>query len=65
MFRIFRKFLAEISGALIISVMVFGVFFTAMGCQGVMRIVGPLLVIAACFGLYYLTGFIAAKQDRK
>ncbi|EOS96222.1 hypothetical protein LU631_18830 [Erwinia tracheiphila] len=63
--RLFRKVLSEISGAIIITVALLGVIVSVIECQGIMRVITPVLIVAVCFALYYLSWLISAKEDRK
>lgn len=62
--RILRKMTAEISGGLVLMVMVVCLFLAATLTEGVMRFIGPLLVLIAGYGVYALTYLIADKSDR-
>ncbi|AVJ18527.1 hypothetical protein CLM71_16005 [Serratia sp. MYb239] len=64
-FRIIRKIIAEISGALVLSVAVLGMFMTGFLSEGIMRVVWPAVIFITALGLYGLTWFISDKRDRK
>lgn len=63
--RLMRKVLAEISGSLVLTAAVIGIFMTAVMNQGVMRVVVPAIVILLGMVGYGLTSLIADKKDRK
>ncbi|ORM76911.1 hypothetical protein HA42_18525 [Pantoea deleyi] len=63
--RLIRKLIAEVSGGLVIMAIVTGIFLTATLNEGVMRVVGPLLVLVAGLVVYGLTYLIADKSDRR
>ncbi|WP_089529136.1 hypothetical protein [Pantoea ananatis] len=63
--RLLRKFIAEVSGGLVLMVMVVGIFLAATLNEGAMRIIAPLLVLVAGIVVYGLTYLIAEKPDRR
>lgn len=64
-FRVIRKVIAEVSGALVISVGVLGMFMTGFLSEGIMRVVWPAVIFIAALAIYGLTWFISDKKDRK
>jgi len=56
--------LSEISGALVISGVVIGIFIAIFANEGAMRIIAPILVFVVGVGLYWLAWIISAKEDR-
>lgn len=64
-FRIIRRVIAEVSGALVLSVAVLGMFMTGFLSEGVMRVVWPTIIFIAALALYGLTWLISDKKDRK
>jgi len=64
-FRLIRKVISELSGAVIISAVVIGVFIAIFANEGIMRIIAPLLVFIAGLVLYWLAWMISSKDDRK
>ena len=63
--RLLRKLIAEVSGGLVLMVMVVGIFLAATLNEGAMRIIAPLLVLVAGLVVYGLTYLIAEKKDRR
>lgn len=63
-FRLIRKVLSEISGALVISALVIAIFIAIFANEGIMRIVAPVIVFAVGLLLYWLSSLIADKNDR-
>lgn len=63
-FRLIRKVLSEISGALVISALVIAIFIAIFANEGIMRIVAPVIVFAVGLLLYCLSSLIADKKDR-
>ncbi|QHA88766.1 hypothetical protein [Serratia rhizosphaerae] len=63
-FRLIRKVLSEISGALVISALVIAIFIAIFANEGIMRIVAPVIVFAVGLLLYWLSSLIADKKDR-
>ncbi|MCH9271871.1 hypothetical protein [Pantoea ananatis] len=63
--RLLRKLIAEVSGGLVLMVMVVGIFLAATLNEGAMRIIAPLLVLVAGIVVYGLTYLIAEKPDRR
>lgn len=64
-YRLIRKVISELSGAVIISAVVIGVFIAIFANEGIMRIIAPLLVFIAGLVLYWLAWMISSKDDRK
>lgn len=64
-FRVIRKVIAEVSGALVISVGVLGMFMTGFLSEGIMRVVWPVVIFISALAIYGLTWFISDKKDRK
>lgn len=63
--RFLRKLLSELSGALITTVMVFGVFLGIFLNVGILRVAIPVMVVLIGIGFYVLSWFIADKRDRR
>ncbi len=64
-FRIARKILSEVSGALVITFIVVGVFIAYFANDGAMRFIAPLAIFFIGALLYWLSWLLASKQDRK
>ncbi len=62
--RLLRKLIAEVSGGFVLMAMVVGIFLAATLNEGVMRIIGPLLILIVGLVVYGLTYLIADKTDR-
>lgn len=63
--RLIRKLIAEVSGGIVLMVVVIGIFLGATLNEGAMRIIVPLLVLIAGLVVYGLTYLIAEKADRR
>lgn len=64
-FRVIRKVISELSGAVVISAVVLGMFITIFANEGIMRVLAPLLVFLAGLVFYGLAWMISSKEDRK
>lgn len=64
-FRLIRKVVSELSGAVIISAVVIGIFIAIFANEGIMRVIAPVLVFIAGLVLYWLAWMISSKEDRK
>ncbi|TPE16641.1 hypothetical protein FJP62_07640 [Pantoea vagans] len=64
-FRVIRKVISELSGAVVISAVVPGMFIAIFANEGIMRVLAPLLVFLAGVVLYGLAWMISSKEDRK
>lgn len=64
-FRVIRKVIAEVFGALVISVGALGMFMTGFLCEGIMRVVWPVVIFIAILVIYGFTWFISDKKDRR
>lgn len=53
-FRVIRKVISELSGAVVISAVVPGMFIAIFANEGIMRVLAPLLVFLAGLVLYGL-----------
>lgn len=62
--RLSRKLIAEVSGGLVLMVVVIGTFLAATLNEGVMRVIVPVLVLVVGLVVYGLTYLIAEKADR-
>ncbi len=58
------KFTSEVFGTLILTLTVFGMFYTAFINEGIMQIVGPLIVLAGGIAAYVVIMLIAHKLDK-
>ncbi len=59
------KFTSEVFGTLILTLTIFGMFYTGFINEGIMRIVGPLMVLAAGIIAYVVIMLIADRSVKK
>ncbi|GAL60138.1 hypothetical protein EV102420_30_00250 [Pseudescherichia vulneris NBRC 102420] len=64
-FRLIRKVISEISGAVVISAVIIGVFIAIFANEGIMRVIAPVLVVIAGLVVYWLAWLISSKEDRR
>ncbi len=64
-FRIIRKVISEISGAVVISAVIIGIFIAIFANEGFMRVIAPVLVFIAGLVVYWLAWMISSKEDRR
>lgn len=57
-------FTSEVFGTLILTLTIFGIFYTGFINEGIMQIVDPLIVLAGGIAAYVLIMFIAHKLDK-
>lgn len=55
-------FTSEVFGTLILTATIFGMFYTGFINEGIMQIVGPLMVLAAGIIAYVVIMLIASKS---
>jgi len=58
------KFTSEVFGTLILTVTIFGIFYTGFTNEGIMQIVDPLIVLAGGIAAYVVIMLIAHKLDK-
>lgn len=64
-FRLIRKVISEISGAVVISAVIIGIFIAIFANEGIMRVIAPVLVFIAGLIVYWLAWMISSKEDRR
>ena len=60
--KLIIKFTSEVFGTLILTLTIFGMFYTGFINEGIMQIVGPLMVLAAGIIVYVAIMLIASKS---
>ncbi len=60
--KLIIKFTSEVFGTLILTLTIFGMFYTGFVNEGIMQIVGPLMVLAAGIIAYVVVMLIASKS---
>lgn len=64
-FSLLAKTGAEILGAVILTLTIFGMFYTGFLNTGLMRIIGPLMVLTCGIGAYVGVMYIVSKPGEK
>lgn len=62
--KLIIKFISEVFGTIILTVTIFGIFYTDFTNQGIMQIVDPLIVLAGGITAYVVIMLIAHKLDK-
>lgn len=63
-FKLSAKFVSELFGALILTATVFGMFYTGFLNEGILRIIGPLIVLASGIGVYVAIIYLTNKCEK-
>ncbi len=59
------KLVSEILGTLILTATLFGMFYTGFTNEGIMQIIGPVIVLVCGVGAYVVIMYFANKSGEK